>query len=548
MEKERIWVCALLILLLAFGLFRFFTVLWADQVPPIHDPLSMHHLSRLLYEGFLGKEKGFAFFFESLFHTTYPPLIHFTAQPFLFVLGTAKGAESSFALYLVILLLASYGIGNRSSGRRAGLLSASFVLFTPLLESFSRVYMVDYPLAAITTLAIYLLIKSDGFSRRGYTIFLGLSVCAGMFIKQTFVLYAGLPILFYLIFWTARTPKEKRNRLLVNLAIFFGIAVPLPLIYFLPDLVYSLRERAQINAYYQQVDDASYRILPYLLVLGRSALGPVLALGALVGLFRNVRTRHYWLIILWALPPVFLIDAVHPHLSPRYLLPMLPAYGVLFAIGLESIIRKLPSRSALVFCCLTILLTMTAFFVSTLDGRGERFSFEDFHQRFQEKGMPRPRQIDWSAEPATEQILKGGSIRRVVLLFNSPYSESLQKALFEVDPFARVDTPLERAAEGIVLPELKIPEKIAGYFDTAHWVLLHSNFRQDPSVINFTNPLNPKAVDPVFDRFFEIKHQFALAGRYDIPDTNGLVLLYERISPPGTPEEGPVIFTEPSDS
>ena len=536
MEKRRLLGIVILVIVICFALTRFFVVLWADRVPPIHDPLSLHNLSRLLFEAVKGKEGGFDVFLSHLNNNAYPPLIHYTALPFLAIFGPEKGAESSFALYLAILLLSVYGIGHRFAGRRAGILAVSFALFTPLLDSVSRIYMVDYALAAITAMTVYLLFKSEGFSRRGYSILLALAACVGMFTKQSFILYAGFPLAFCVLFHLIKTPKQERKAVIINIVFFVLIVGSISLVYYLPKLANFFADRRQVNAFYDDIEGDSYRIFPYVWLLIRDGLGPVLALGALVGFFVNARTRGYWVLWHWAIPPILFIDAFHPFESPRYLLPILPAFVVIFAVGLESLVKKIKPRMADLFCLIALIVVLGAFWVNVGLHGTQRFSFDDFHARFQEKGMPRPEKLDWNVDEPVRKIISGSDMGKVVLLLNSPYSEVLQGALLDIDPFADVDALIERASVGSAPDKLKEAESLSAYLDSARWVLFHSEFRRDPRYLNFTGPIDPKVVGPVFDRFFEVKHQFELAGKYPYPEGEGDVLLYERIANPESAE------------
>ena len=110
--------------------------------------------------------------------------------------------------YMALLLAASYGIGARLGNRRLGLLSAALVAFIPLLFAMSRYSYFEFSLAALTASSIYLLLASERFERRGYSVLLGITLGLGILLKRTFpvfvigalavvVLQAGLPRKFW---------------------------------------------------------------------------------------------------------------------------------------------------------------------------------------------------------------------------------------------------------------------------------------------------------------------------------------------------------------
>ena len=521
----------LLLILIALGLFRFFLVLQADRVPPIHDPLHLRHLSRLLYEGLRENHEAMALFCHQPSPADYPPLIHFTAQPFLFLLGPEKGAESSMALYLVILLLSIYGITRRLAGPPAGLLAVGLALLTPHLDAFSRVYMVDYLLSAMTALTFYLLITSEGFSRRLRVIILGVCCFMGMLAKESFVLYAAIPILCSAAYHLLHAKPPERARLLWNLALFI-LAAGIPLfIYYRPRLAFLIQSRLLIQAFATGVQPHPYQLLRYPTMLMQSSIGPVIGAGALVGLIYLMRKRAFGSILAWAVLPLFLIDAVHNIESPRYLLPVLPAFVMLCAVGVESLAGAFEHRAVLVRVFVLVVAAVT-FVFNLFAVPNQPFTFRSFHDRFQDEGMPRAQSVAWRVDGPAKLIMLKGPQANVALLLNSPYSEVLQGALWDAKPLWMVDSVFEGASVGFTPEEFKTPAGAAQFFSRYTWLLLHSKHDRDQRFVNYTHPVDPAFVANVFEAFSAVQNQFTLIGRYPYPEGGGEVWLYERVKPP----------------
>ena len=126
----------------------------------------------------------------------YPPFAYWVTDALYVVLGTAQWvAIASQAVFLALLVCATYGIGKVLWNRRVGLLSAFFVATTPLFVSMFKWYMLDAPLAAMTALALYLLLRSESFSNRRFSLLFGVVCGLGILTKWTFPLTIWLPAL-----------------------------------------------------------------------------------------------------------------------------------------------------------------------------------------------------------------------------------------------------------------------------------------------------------------------------------------------------------------
>lgn len=126
-----------------------------------------------------------------------PPLPFLTVVPFYRLLGVSTDvALMSNCLYLAILLWSVYGIGRQLYGRRVGLLAAFLVSFYPILFSISRLSYVDYALTTMVALGIYLLLKTDGFRHRRWSLVFGLGMGLGLLTKWPFIAFAGASIVY----------------------------------------------------------------------------------------------------------------------------------------------------------------------------------------------------------------------------------------------------------------------------------------------------------------------------------------------------------------
>lgn len=139
--------------------------------------------------------------FEALTWQGYrPPLVFVMASLLYRIFGVSTDvALMSNSLYIAILLLAVYGIGKRIYGKGVGLIAALLVSLFPILFALSRTFYVDYALVAFVSLSIYLLLESDDFRNRKFSLLFGLSLGLGMLVKWTFLAFVAGPFIYTLI-------------------------------------------------------------------------------------------------------------------------------------------------------------------------------------------------------------------------------------------------------------------------------------------------------------------------------------------------------------
>jgi 4-amino-4-deoxy-L-arabinose transferase-like glycosyltransferase len=126
-----------------------------------------------------------------------PPLSHLVAVPLYRLFGASTDvALMGNAVFVAMLLFSAYGTGKKLFSRQVGLLAAFLVSTYPILFSISRMPYVEYSVAAMVTLAVYLLVACNGFRGRGSSLLLGLVIGLGILTKWPFVAFAGGPIAY----------------------------------------------------------------------------------------------------------------------------------------------------------------------------------------------------------------------------------------------------------------------------------------------------------------------------------------------------------------
>jgi 4-amino-4-deoxy-L-arabinose transferase-like glycosyltransferase len=208
--RSQVIALALLALLILFHLVN--NLLWRSSNEVVYGMDRMFHLvTSLAYYDILADRVSASTLFSALtWSDYYPPLVHLVAAAFYKVFGVSMDvAALSNSLYLVLFLLALYGIGERLGGPWVGLLSAFVVSMFPIVFSMSRYLYIDFALTALVAVNVCLLLRSDRFERKGYALLYGLSLGLGMLGLEAFRLimndarFDGIPMIL-------ETPEDSR--------------------------------------------------------------------------------------------------------------------------------------------------------------------------------------------------------------------------------------------------------------------------------------------------------------------------------------------------
>jgi 4-amino-4-deoxy-L-arabinose transferase-like glycosyltransferase len=115
------------------------------------------------------------------------------------------------ALYLLVMLVSVYKTGQWLGGWRVGLLGAFICATIPALINYSRDYLLDFPMAALITAALYTLLRSDLFQERWYGLGFGVWVGLALLAKPMAAAYL-VPVALYAALVASAQP-ERRGRL-----------------------------------------------------------------------------------------------------------------------------------------------------------------------------------------------------------------------------------------------------------------------------------------------------------------------------------------------
>lgn len=213
-------------LLLALALLTFGgNLVWAflDKAQPLWDS-SRHFYIALSYWNALDFNAANWWLNVLNVEPFYPPLYHLSLLPFFALFGfSVDTAVFVNSIYMLVIILSTYGIGTYLYDQRTGLLAAFIVSCYPVLAYISRMCMIDVMLTAAVALAYYLFLKSEDFENRYYTVLFSLTFAAGLLVKWTFLIFI-LPILIMGLWGSKSMSLKKRS---IQFTYYLGMIVAL---------------------------------------------------------------------------------------------------------------------------------------------------------------------------------------------------------------------------------------------------------------------------------------------------------------------------------
>ncbi|MDC0832164.1 phospholipid carrier-dependent glycosyltransferase [Geitlerinema sp. CS-897] len=155
-----------------------------------------------------------------------PPLTYISTVPIHHAFGTGFDRTTLVNLFFSgILLVSVYGLGRHLFSHRVGVWAAVLCLLFPGLIAVRLDFLLDYPLAAVTTLAFFTLTlwrNADDDRPHSWTfaVLWGLALGAGILLKQSIALFLTVPMLWVFGELTISRRWEK----LLQFVVSFGVS------------------------------------------------------------------------------------------------------------------------------------------------------------------------------------------------------------------------------------------------------------------------------------------------------------------------------------
>ena len=278
---------------------------------------------------------------DGLLHLNqYPPLVYWLAAPVAGLFGRTVDVMTAVnTTFFCALILSTAAIARRLASPRAGLLAAFLVSMYPILYGLSRQFLLDVPLTAITTLGVWLLLRTEGFSRSADSLWLGLVIGLGMLTKWTFPVYFAGPMLIVLAGAAWREPR--RSLLNAGKAVLVGAAVMAP---WYTANIPQIKHQMHVNTVFgvargaPPVGSLDAWLFYAQAVIGDQLFVPLAVLWAAGLVVIVVKRRDGAAALLFAWTAVtYVVMSMYGPKDIRYTMPFLPAGAITSALAIETL-------------------------------------------------------------------------------------------------------------------------------------------------------------------------------------------------------------------
>ncbi|MFA5156658.1 MAG: glycosyltransferase family 39 protein [Candidatus Omnitrophota bacterium] len=343
--NNKIIPAALLILI---GFFVFSNYIFLQRVDWFPDKDEAYHaaISADIFQS-IANGRGFS---QHLLDANWPRGYHLISVLVRAVFGD-RLIFMTPTLFLVILLCATYKIGEAVKDKMAGLLSALVVSLYPGIYVSSRHF--DYELAqtAMAAVIIYLLMKNERFIGIRYSLLFGTLLAIGLVIKQSIIFFIAGP--FIIAFYYLLKPFPNNRVRIRNLLIAFSLCFILAFfgyyrIYFShPEYIDQWGvQRLFVKNIYGIRHAGHYRIgellssVTFLKDFHIGIPGIIIFLISLPAfLFKNKNLKYKLFLTSWLAIP-FCIFSLSTMKLPHYSIGYLPAFAVITAVGITYLRPK----------------------------------------------------------------------------------------------------------------------------------------------------------------------------------------------------------------
>jgi 4-amino-4-deoxy-L-arabinose transferase-like glycosyltransferase len=228
-KKARNLYAAGLILLVFFHVFNVF--MWINTENWSHGKDVVRHLSNVCKTV---EDREISCFKDIVFiDKSYPPFYYWTAMILFKITNSSyKYLFLNSLLFLIILILATYGIGKQIRSREAGFIAAMLCSFFPAVYRTVLQFNLELASAAMTALVIYTLFLTRQFRKTGYSVIAGIALFLGLLTRQLVAVFVLGPLLFMAAQGIKNSKNNTRKKVFYNILTFCSISAVGALIYY----------------------------------------------------------------------------------------------------------------------------------------------------------------------------------------------------------------------------------------------------------------------------------------------------------------------------
>jgi hypothetical protein len=326
-----------------------------DRAPPVWD--HANHLERAVICGSDLSRGDFGHVLEGR-SSFYPPLV-LCLGGLVYLAWPSDAAFGQIVMlgFLGLGMAMTYVLGRRVAGGAAGVVGAVLFAAAPFVVYTTLRFQLDAPLAAMVATALVVVLNTDGFSRRSWSLLAGLVLGLGLLTKTPFAVYVAPPLLLVLA-------RARTRRALAHAALALVVAVLVAAPFYGMRLLTmvgqigarSFRQAAESG----HPDPFTATALGFYPARFLGQFGVLAAVLCVVGLVVAVRRRQGF--VLAALAPLALFFLIQ-NKNLRYTLPLLPVAGVLAGLGFAA----LPARARRPAAVLVAVFALVQVLASAFD-------------------------------------------------------------------------------------------------------------------------------------------------------------------------------------
>ncbi len=254
------------------------------------------------------------------------------------------------SLFLIILIISTYGIGSIIYNKNIGLLAALLTSIFPLVFGQSRNAMLDFPLTAMISLSIFLLLKTNGFRSILYSILAGVSFGLSQLTKESAIIFIFAPLIYYFL---ESYISNKKNNTLVNFIITVLIFIVIfSSVYLNPNNHHAFKTYFEKICYAATSLDPLYYFKVFIEITGPYIL--FLSLPLLLSYILNLKRREK-LLLFWFIVPIILFS-FSPNKASRFILPVFPAFSLILVQEIFSI--NISNKAKRIICFIFIFISI----------------------------------------------------------------------------------------------------------------------------------------------------------------------------------------------
>lgn len=275
-------------------------------------------------------------------------------------------------VYFIILILSTFYLGKRYKNEETGLLAAFLVSFFSGIFGSSRMFGLDFPLTAMVSFSLCMLISTDKFIKNINSLILGVIMGLCLVIKVQGILFLVGPFSYVLYHAFIKKPYISRKKRFFNLSITLLIIIMILLLFYkryFNLLILHFISHIKGNMIIPAVTNAkmfSFRWFAfYFTVIKNNISLPYFYLFIIyIFLFiKNKKIKDISFLLFWAVIP-YIVFTITPLKDESFFFPGLPAIALIISLGITSHREKLRR----ILYCLLFVISMFNFIVLSYYG------------------------------------------------------------------------------------------------------------------------------------------------------------------------------------